>query len=58
LDEKLKVSDKNSTYLVYCHSTNASRLGAQKFVEAGFKNVYRLEGNYKAWEEAGYPTEI
>lgn len=58
LDEKLKVWDKNSTYLVYCHSTKASRLGAQKFVEAGFKNVYRLEGNYKAWEEAGYPTEI
>jgi len=26
-------------------------------VDAGFKNVYRLEGNYAAWVEAGYEIE-
>jgi rhodanese-related sulfurtransferase len=25
--------------------------------DAGFKNVYRLEGNFGAWEDAGYPVE-
>lgn len=58
LDSKLQVWNQDGVYLVYCHSTKASKLGAEKFVEAGFKNVYRLDGNYKAWEKAGYPTEM
>lgn len=58
LDSKLQVWNQDSVYLVYCHSTKASKLGAEKFVEAGFKNVYRLDGNYKAWKKAGYPTEM
>jgi 3-mercaptopyruvate sulfurtransferase SseA len=31
--------------------------GAQKLVDSGFTNVYRLEGNYAAWVDAGYPVE-
>lgn len=57
LDMKLEVWDKDATYLVYCHSDEASMLGAQKFIDAGFEKVYRLEGNYKAWLKAGYPIE-
>jgi len=57
LDEALPTLDKSKTYLVYCHIDSVAISGAQKFVEAGFPKVYRLEGNYAAWVEAGYPIE-
>jgi rhodanese-related sulfurtransferase len=57
LDEAIPTLDKEAEYLVYCHNDAASILGAEKLVEAGFENVYRLEGNYGAWVEAGYPVE-
>ena len=57
LDEAIPMLDKNATYLVYCHFAVASREGAQKLVDAGFMNVYRLEGEYQAWVDAGYPIE-
>lgn len=57
LDNAIPELDSEATYLVYCHSDSASILGAQKLVEAGFTKVYRLEGNYSAWVEAGYPVE-
>ena len=57
LDDAIPGLDKNATYLVYCHVDSAAILGAQKLVDAGFENVYRLEGNYSAWVDAGYPIE-
>jgi rhodanese-related sulfurtransferase len=57
LDAAIPTLDKNATYLVYCHVESASRQGAQKLVDAGFINVYRLEGEYGAWVDAGYPIE-
>lgn len=56
LDKQLANWDKDGTYLVYCHVDSASISGAEKLVNAGFKNVYRLEGNYSAWVDAGYET--
>lgn len=58
LDMMMKKWDKEATYLVYCHTDEASMLGAQKLIDAGFENVYRLQGNYEAWVEAGYPVEM
>ena len=57
LDKAISGLDKNAEYLVYCHVDSASILGSQKLIDAGFKNVYRLEGNYQAWLDAGYPIE-
>lgn len=57
LDDAIPSFNKNKKYLVYCHVDSASILGAEKLVEAGIKNVYRLEGNYSAWVEAGYVVE-
>lgn len=57
LDTAIPMLDENSTYLVYCHFESASRQGAQKLVDAGFTNVYRLDGGYGAWVDAGYPVE-
>jgi len=57
LDEAIPMLDKNKKYLVYCHVDSVARQGAQKLIDAGFENVYRLEGNYSAWVDAGYPIE-
>ncbi|MBD3247853.1 hypothetical protein GF382_01015 [Candidatus Falkowbacteria bacterium] len=57
LDKAIPSLDKEARYLVYCHVDSASILGAQKLIDAGFRNVYRLEGNYSAWVDAGYPIE-
>lgn len=57
LDEAIPALDKDKDYLVYCHVETASRKGAQKMVDAGFMNVYRLDGEYDAWVNAGYPIE-
>ena len=57
LDDAIPTLDPEAKYLVYCHVDAASIPGAQKLVDAGFKNVYRLEGNYAAWVDAGYEVE-
>jgi len=58
LDQAIPSLNKNQEYLVYCHVDSAAILGAQKLIGAGFGRVYRLEGNYSGWVEAGYPIEI
>jgi rhodanese-related sulfurtransferase len=57
LNSMIPTLDKNGTYLVYCHTDPPSTDSAQALVDAGISNTYRLEGNYRAWVEAGYPTE-
>lgn len=56
LDMAIPTLDIHKPYLVYCHTDEASMLGAGKLAEAGFAPVYRLEGNFPAWEAAGYPV--
>jgi len=57
LDEAIPDLEKNVPYLVYCHVDSASISGAEKLIAAGFPEVYRLEGNYSAWVDAGYEVE-
>ncbi len=57
LDAAIPTLDKSKEYLIYCHVDSAAISGAQKLVDAGFSPVYRLEGNYQAWVDAGYPIE-
>ena len=56
LDEAIPTLDKNKKYLVYCHMDGQAIWCAQKLIDAGFKDVYRLDG-YRAWVDAGYPIE-
>ncbi len=44
-------------YLVYCHSQEASEEGARTLEEMDFDLVYRLQGEYGGWVEAGYAVE-
>jgi rhodanese-related sulfurtransferase len=57
LSELITGLDKTKTYLVYCHSDSPAMAGAQLMEDAGFKTVFRLEGNYGAWVDAGYGLE-
>ena len=57
LDRAIPTLDRSATYLVYCHVDSVAIAGAQKLIDAGFENVYRLQGNYAAWVDAGYPVE-
>ena len=57
LSELIEGMDKTKSYLVYCHSDSPAMAGAQLMEDAGFENVYRLEGNFGAWVDAGYDVE-
>lgn len=41
--------DKNKTYLVYCRSGARSGRAAQMMIDAGFTNVYNLNGGISNW---------
>jgi len=57
LRSKITELDPTWTYLVYCHTDPPSTDSAQALVDAGFEHIYRLEGNFAAWKNAGYPIE-
>jgi rhodanese-related sulfurtransferase len=57
LSELIVGLDKTKSYLVYCHSDSPAMAGAQLMEDAGFEHVYRLEGNFGAWLDAGYEVE-
>jgi rhodanese-related sulfurtransferase len=57
LEAAIPTLDKEAEYLVYCHVDSVSIAGAQMLIDAGFETVYRLQGNYAAWVNAGYPVE-
>ena len=57
LESAIPTLDPEADYLVYCHVDSVAIRGAQMLIDAGFRNVYRLEGNYGGWVAAGYPVE-
>lgn len=57
LEKAMANLKKNDTYLVYGRNANFSIASAQKLANDGFKNVYRLDGDYDKWVEAGYEVE-
>lgn len=51
-DFKQKIShlDKDQTYIVYCRSGRRSRLASRIMTNAGFKNIYNLNGGINDWK--------
>jgi phage shock protein E len=47
--------DKNATYAVYCRSGNRSGQAVKVMHDAGFHNVYNLNGGVIDWSNAGLP---
>ena len=55
-DKALSELSKKERYLVYYHSNNKSIEAALKLKETGIRKVYRLDGNFHSWVEAGFAT--
>jgi rhodanese-related sulfurtransferase len=47
--------DKNATYAVYCRSGNRSGQAVKIMHDAGFHDVYNLDGGVIDWTNAGLP---
>jgi len=57
LDKKMAGWNKSDKYLIYAHAKELSIQAAKKMSDAGFENVFRLKGEFKAWADAGFHTE-
>ncbi len=53
-----KVSDKDTELILYCGGGYRSALAADNLQKMGYKNVYSLAGGWRAWKEAGAPTDV
>jgi rhodanese-related sulfurtransferase len=55
--QNLHKLDRTKATIVYCHGDAPAIFAANILVNNGFKPVFRLLGNYKAWVDAGFPIE-
>ena len=55
--KEIEKLDKNKPVLVYCLSGNRSKSAANVLKEAGFKNIYELDGGINSWSKAGKPID-
>ncbi|MGH9901606.1 MAG: rhodanese-like domain-containing protein [Pyrinomonadaceae bacterium] len=56
-DIEQQVPDKNAELILYCGGGYRSALAADNLQRMGYTNVYSMAGGWKAWKEAGAPTE-
>ena len=54
-ENEIAALDKNETYAVYCRSGNRSGQAVKVMHDAGFHNVYNLNGGVIDWTNAGLP---
>lgn len=48
--------DKTASYAVYCQSGRRSGIAVGELKDAGFTNLFELDGGILAWQSAGLPT--
>lgn len=51
------VPDKGAELILYCGGGYRSALAADNLQRMGYTNVFSLAGGWKAWKEAGAPSE-
>ncbi len=54
-ENEIATLDKSKTYAVYCRSGNRSGQAVKVMREAGFNNLYNLNGGVIDWVNAGLP---
>jgi rhodanese-related sulfurtransferase len=55
-DIEAKVADKNAELVLYCGGGFRSALAADNLQKMGYKKVISMDGGWRGWTEAGYPT--
>jgi rhodanese-related sulfurtransferase len=51
------VPEKSRAIVLYCGGGYRSALAADNLQRMGYTNVISMDGGWRAWLEAGYPTE-
>ena len=55
-DIEAAVPDKNAEIILYCGGGFRSALAADNLQKMGYKKVISMDGGWRGWTEAGYPT--
>ncbi|HEX2640335.1 MAG TPA: rhodanese-like domain-containing protein [Pyrinomonadaceae bacterium] len=50
--------DKSTELILYCGGGYRSALAADMLQKMGYTNVYSMAGGWKAWKDAGAPTDM
>jgi rhodanese-related sulfurtransferase len=55
-DVEVRFPDKSVELVLYCGGGFRSALSAENLQKMGYKNVVSMDGGWREWLEAGYPT--
>jgi rhodanese-related sulfurtransferase len=55
-DIEQRIPDASATVVLYCGGGFRSALVADNLQKMGYKNVISMDGGWKGWVAAGYPT--
>lgn len=50
--------NKNTKIVVYCYTGKRGSVASQMIADAGYKNVYNIQGGLTAWVNAGCPVVV
>src|SRR5580692_12624373 len=56
-DVEQAVPDKSATLVLYCGGGFRSALAADNLRKMGYTNCISMDGGWRSWTEAGFPTE-
>ena len=56
-DIEERFPDKNAALVLYCGGGYRSALSADCLQKMGYTNVSSMDGGWRGWSAAGYPTE-
>jgi rhodanese-related sulfurtransferase len=56
-DIEQRVPDTNTKLILYCGGGFRSALSADNLQKMGYSNVESMDGGWKGWLEAGFPTQ-
>jgi rhodanese-related sulfurtransferase len=55
-DIEKAIPDKDATVILYCGGGFRSALAADNLQKMGYRNVISMDGGWRNWTEAGFPT--
>ena len=56
-DVETAFPDKSATLVLYCGGGYRSALAADNLQKMGYTNCISMDGGWRGWTEAGFPTE-